>query len=87
MAIRSVLCAVLAGAAWGVHDRFPPASTALYMLAYVFGTLAWANCVSYIAQDNDRSARLAQRLGAIEDGIWTTPRGTQVRVFRHRGQA
>jgi RimJ/RimL family protein N-acetyltransferase len=57
------------------------------MLAYAFGALAWTNCVSYIAQDNDRSARLAQRLGAIEDGIWTTPRGTPVRVFRHRGQA
>lgn len=57
------------------------------MLSYVFGALGWATAVSYIAQDNVRSAHLAQRLGAAEDGIWTTPRGTEVRVFRHRGQA
>jgi RimJ/RimL family protein N-acetyltransferase len=57
------------------------------MLSYVFGTLGWTTAVSYIAQDNARSADLAQRLGAVEDGVWTTPRGTQVRVFRHRRQA
>lgn len=57
------------------------------MLSYAFGTLGWTTAVSYIAQDNARSADLAQRLGAVEDGVWTTPRGTQVRVFRHRGQA
>lgn len=38
MAVRSCLCAILAGAAWAVHDHYPPSSTALYMLAYVFGS-------------------------------------------------
>lgn len=52
-------------------------------LAHVFGTLGWATAVSYIAQDNARSANLALRLGARQDGTWTTPRGTEVRVFRH----
>ena len=53
-------------------------------LSFVFRTLGWQTAVSYIAQDNDRSANLARRLGAVEDGTWTTPRGTDVRVFRHR---
>jgi hypothetical protein len=22
-------------------------------------------------------------LGAVQDGVWVTPRGTEVRVFRH----
>ena len=52
-------------------------------LDFAFGTLGWQTAVSYIAFGNERSARLAQRLGAVQDGTWTTPRGTEVRVFRH----
>ena len=53
------------------------------VLGHVFGVMGWTTAVSYIAHDNDRSAALARRLGAVQDGIWTTPRGTDVRVFRH----
>ena len=53
------------------------------VLGHVFGVMGWQTAVSYIAQDNDRSAALARRLGGVQDGIWTTPRGTDVRVFRH----
>lgn len=53
------------------------------VLAHVFGTLGWDTAVSYISPDNSRSANLALRLGAKQDGTWTTPRGTEVRVFRH----
>jgi len=53
------------------------------VLAHVFGTLGWDTAVSYIAFGNDRSAALAVRLGAAQDGTWITPRGTEVRVFRH----
>lgn len=53
------------------------------VLVHVFGTLGWDTAVSYIAFGNDRSAALAGQLGAVQDGIWTTPRGTDVRVFRH----
>ena len=54
-------------------------------LGHVFGTLGWQTVVSYISFANDRSAALARRLGAVQDGTWTTPRGTEVRVFRHPG--
>jgi RimJ/RimL family protein N-acetyltransferase len=53
------------------------------MLDYAFGTLGWQTAVSYIAFGNERSAALARRLGAVEDGTWTTPRGRELRVFRH----
>ncbi len=52
-------------------------------LTYAFGVLNWTTAVSYISFDNARSANLARRLGAVQDGTWTTPRGTEVRVFRH----
>lgn len=53
------------------------------VLGHVFGAMGWTTAVSYIAQGNERSAGLARRLGAVQDGTWTTPRGTEVRVFRH----
>ena len=49
-----------------------------------FGRLGWTTAVSYIAEDNPRSVALALRLGAVQDGNWTTPRGTTVQVFRHK---
>jgi RimJ/RimL family protein N-acetyltransferase len=52
-------------------------------LAHAFTDLGWTTAVSYIAEDNARSAALALRLGAVQDGTWSTPRGSTVRVFRH----
>ena len=59
------------------------AEAARALLTHAFGPMGWQTAVSYIACGNDRSAALARRLGAVEDGTWTTPRGTEVRVFRH----
>ena len=53
------------------------------VLGHVFGQMGWKTAVSYIAHGNERSAVLARRLGAVQDGTWVTPRGTEVRVFRH----
>lgn len=52
-------------------------------LEHAFTALGWTTAVSYIAEDNARSAAVALRLGAVQDGTWSTPRGTTVRVFRH----
>ena len=52
-------------------------------LTYAFSVLNWKTAVSYISFDNTRSANLAQRLGAKQDGTWITPRATEVQVFRH----
>ncbi len=59
------------------------AEAARACLTHAFTTLGWSTAVSYIADDNARSAALALRLGALQDGTWTTPRGTTLRVFRH----
>ena len=53
------------------------------MLDHVWTGLGWQTAVSYVAHGNERSANLARRLGAVQDGTWVTPRGTEVRVFRH----
>ena len=51
--------------------------------AFAFRDIGWTTAVSYIAYDNIRSAALARRLGAQEDGEWTTPHGNRVAVWRH----
>lgn len=53
------------------------------VLTHAIETLGWRTAVSYIRPDNTRSVALALRLGAKADGTWTTPRGTEVQIFRH----
>ena len=77
---REIKWSVWSAADEGKGYAFEAARAAL---AHAFGTLGWATAVSYIAFDNDRSAALAARLGATQVGTWTTPRGTEMRVFRH----
>ena len=50
---------------------------------FAFNDLGWTTAVSYVAYDNPRSIALAHRLGARQDGEWTTPKGVQVAVYRH----
>jgi RimJ/RimL family protein N-acetyltransferase len=70
---------------WSASDegRGFAAEGARACLNHAFSVLGWTTAVSYIAPDNFRSVALARRLGAVEDGTWTTPRGTVVSVFRH----
>lgn len=51
-------------------------------LTHAFGTLGWQTAVSYIAPSNDRSIRLAEKLGAVLD---TSARGpaADTLVYRH----
>jgi RimJ/RimL family protein N-acetyltransferase len=70
---------------WAAEDEGKgfAAEAARAMLAHAFGVLGWPSAVSYIRADNSRSITLARHLGARMDGIWTTPRGTEVQVWRH----
>lgn len=60
------------------------AEAARALLAHAFGPMGWQTAVSYISADNHRSATLARHLGARHEGIWTTPRGSDVQIWRHR---
>ena len=78
--------------AWSLwHDNVEGKSlayeAAISARHFTFGTLGWPTAVSYIAYDNLRSIALARRLGASQDGEWTTPKGAQVAVYRHRRAA
>lgn len=70
---------------WSAEDEGKglAAEAARAMLVHAFTALKWQAAVSYIREDNARSLTLARRLGAVQDGIWTTPRGTEVQVWRH----
>lgn len=53
-------------------------------IAHAFGTLGWATAVSYIAPENTRSARLAEKLGArLDPNAPPFPGEKEARVYRH----
>ncbi|KAA9010592.1 GNAT family N-acetyltransferase [Histidinibacterium aquaticum] len=51
--------------------------------AFAHWVLGWRSAVSYIAPGNARATRLAIRLGALRDGVWVTPKGNSLQVWRH----
>ena len=74
---------------WVISDaaegRGIAAEATLAMRTYAFETHGWESLVSYIAPGNDRSIRLAERLGAVRDDAATRPaRFPECHVFRHR---
>jgi RimJ/RimL family protein N-acetyltransferase len=55
---------------------------------HAFGTLGWATAVSYIVPGNDRSRRLAERLGArLDAGARAPAYEGGCLVYRHHGGA
>ncbi|WP_430428716.1 GNAT family N-acetyltransferase [Parasphingorhabdus sp.] len=50
---------------------------------FAFEELGWAALVSYIATDNDRSIRLAERMGASKDHDATKRADPKTVVYRH----
>lgn len=53
-------------------------------IGYAFDTLKWDTATSYIAKDNIRSIRLAERLGAELDPTAQTPEHKPCLVYRHQ---
>lgn len=52
-------------------------------LTYAYDTLNWATAISLVAPGNHGSRRVAQRLGATQDGTFTHPRFGIMEVWRH----
>lgn len=53
-------------------------------VAHAFAVLKWDTVVSYVAPDNARSARLAEKLGAVHDPAAPTPaKYPDTIVYRH----
>jgi len=55
-------------------------------LHHAFEVLGWATAVSYIAPGNDRSVRLAEKLGALRDRDAKGPT-PETLVYRHPNPA
>ena len=49
---------------------------------HAFNALGWVTAVSYIHKDNQRSVRLAERLGAVRDDACARPHPEDL-VYRH----
>ena len=63
----------------GMGVAFEAAQAAL---AHAFDTLGWRTLVSYIAPDNARSIKLAQRLGGLPDGTLSED-GETTLIYRY----
>lgn len=51
--------------------------------AYAYGTLGWKTAISIVHPENAASARVAGRLGAVEDGRMEMPPFGTVLIYRH----
>jgi RimJ/RimL family protein N-acetyltransferase len=58
---------------------------AIAVCGFAYGRLGLKTLVSYIAHDNARSIRLAERLGAIRDDTAPLPEGERCLCYRHPG--
>ncbi len=70
----------------GFEGKGYASEAVLLTRAFAFETLGWTECVSYIDPDNQRSIRLAERLGAVLDRGAATPNNDPCLVYRHKKQ-
>ncbi len=68
---------------FGAHEGHGYALEAATAALAFARTLALPSLVSYVDPDNHRSARLAERLGAVRDPAAATPNGDPCLVFRY----
>ena len=67
----------------GAEGRGIAYEAALASRGYAYRELGWPTAVSYIAPENVRSIRLAERLGAVRDDGAERPEGDDCLVYRH----
>ncbi len=71
---------------WGLikakHGRGYATEAALRARAYAYQTLGWETAISLIARGNQRSIRVAERLGATLESA-TQFRGLDCAIYRH----
>ena len=73
---------------WWLYDGFEGRGiayeAAVTVRNHAYQTLGWGPLISVIAPENDRSIRLAERLGAtLERDDWVTPSGVRTVIYRH----
>ena len=66
----------------GKHGRGYATEAATRARTYAYETLGWQTAISLIAQDNSRSIRVAERLGATLERV-TQYHGMDFAVYRH----
>ena len=69
----------------GFEGRGLAFEAAMAARAHAYDSLGWGALVSVIAPGNDRSIRLAERMGARLERDWTAPNGKAALIWRHPG--
>lgn len=72
---------------WSIYEnaegRGIAHEAALLSRTFAYSRLGWSRIVSLIMADNDRSIRLAQRLGCREEGVFDHPTLGRLNIWVH----
>jgi len=69
----------------GAEGRGIAREAALAARGYAYGTLGWTTAISLISHGNDRSIRLAERLGCVREADYQHPSFGAIQQWRHPG--
>lgn len=67
----------------GGEGRGIAAEAAVAARTYAYDTLGWSTLISCVMPDNVRSIALAERLGAVPDGVFPHPELGPLVMYRH----
>ena len=76
---------------WDLFDGFGgkgyATEAALAARSYAYDVLGWDTAISLVAPDNHSSRKVAQRMGAKQDGVFSHVRFGDVEIWRHMAPA
>ena len=67
----------------GFEGKGYATEAALAARNYAYGVLGWTTAISLVAPGNDASRRVAQRMGAAQDGVFDHERFGVLEIWRH----
>lgn len=67
----------------GFEGRGYATEAAMAALQYAYDTLGWPTAISLVSPPNDGSRRVARRMGASKEGVFTHERHGPLEIWRH----
>lgn len=67
----------------GFEGKGYATEAAMAALSYAYSDLGWPTAISLVAPPNDGSRRVAQRMGAVQEGMFEHERHGTLEIWRH----
>jgi len=71
----------------GFEGKGYATEAAMASLEYAYETLGWTTAISLVSPPNDSSRRVAQRMGASQEGMFSHDRHGTLEIWRHLSPA